>query len=180
MIRIRTAEAGDATGIAAIGSVAFRAVHDSVIGPESAVATVEQTYSIEALTRCISFCAGADDAHFLVADDDGQVAGYLHYDCEGTEPELHRIYVDPDRKRGGIGSALLRELNARLKPGSSYVLLVAEENIAARAFYERRGFVFVDRVIGNEYYADAMGIDVDPAPEGYEDSAFLLRFTVPG
>src|SRR5262249_35001699 len=147
VITIRTAEVGDAPGIAAIGRVAFRAVHDAVIGPESAVSIVEQTYSIEPLTACITFCAGAVDAHFLVADDDGQVAGYLHYDCEGPEPELHRIYVDPDRKRGGIGSALLHELNARLEPGSSYVLLVAEENIAARAFYERQAFVFVDRVI---------------------------------
>src|SRR5262249_21198343 len=109
VITIRTAEVGDAPGIAAIGRGAVRGGQDAVIGPESAVSIVEQTYSIEPLTACITFCAGAVDAHFLVADDDGQVAGYLHYDCEGPEPELHRIYIDPDRKRGGIGSALLHE-----------------------------------------------------------------------
>jgi GNAT superfamily N-acetyltransferase len=47
-----------------------------------------------------------------VAEGDGEVLGYLHYDCEGSEPELHRIYVDLERKRAGIGSALLRELHA--------------------------------------------------------------------
>jgi ribosomal protein S18 acetylase RimI-like enzyme len=177
---IRTAEIGDAPGIAAIGSVAFPAVHDPIIGPEAAASVVDKTYSIEALTACITFCASASDAQFLVADEGGRVVGYLHYDCEGPEPELHRIYVDPAHKRGGIGSALLRELHARLDPGSSYVLMVAEENAPARAFYERHGFVFTAKVIGNEYYSQAMGIELEPVPPPYEDRALLLHFTVPG
>jgi ribosomal protein S18 acetylase RimI-like enzyme len=109
-----------------------------------------------------------------------RIVGYLHYDCEGPQAELHRIYVDPARKRAGIGSALLRELNARLEPGTSYVLLVAEQNTAARAFYQRQGVVLRARVIGQEYYAEAMGIELDPAAGGYDDSALVLGFTVPG
>ena len=89
---------------------------------------VEQTYSIAALTECITRCEKDDDAEFLVAEDNGEVVGYLHYDCDGAEPELHRIYVDLERKRAGIGSALMRALHARLRPGSAYVLLVAEQN----------------------------------------------------
>ena len=58
--------------------------------------------------------------------------------------------------------------------------MVAEENAAARLFYERHGFVFTARVIGNEYYSQAMGIDLEPVPPLYEDRALLLRFTVPG
>ena len=54
MLTIRTAEVGDAPEIAAIGSVAFRAVHDSIISPEIAASVVEQTYSTEALTACSS------------------------------------------------------------------------------------------------------------------------------
>ena len=177
---IRTAAVGDAPGIAAIGRVAFPAVHDPIIGPEATASVVDKTYSIEALTACITSCASAGDAQFLVADAGGLVVGYLHYDCAGPQPELHRIYVDPGRKRGGIGSALLAELHARLEPGSSYVLMVAEENTAARAFYERHGFVLTAEVIGNEYYAEAMGIELEPVPPPYEDRALLLRFTVPG
>ena len=128
---IRTAEVRDAPGIAAIGRVAFPAAHDSIIGPEAAASVVDKTYSIAALTACITRCANAGNAEFLVADEGGGVVGYLHYDCEGREPELHRIYVDPARKGGGIGTALLRELHARLEPGTSYVLMVAEENAAA-------------------------------------------------
>jgi GNAT superfamily N-acetyltransferase len=180
VLTIRSADVGDAASIAAIGTVAFAAVHDSILGPEIAASVIAQTYSIEALTACITRCAGAHDAHFLVADEGGRVVGYLHYDCEGPQPELHRIYVDPARKGGGIGSALLRELHARLRPGASYVLMVAELNTDARAFYERKGFVFEDRVIGNEYYAQTMGTKPEPVPAPFDDRALLLRFTVPG
>src|ERR1044072_4218424 len=100
---VRTAVIAAAPSIAAIGRVAFPAVHSDVVGPEFAAVVVEQTYSIEALTECITRCTAAIDAEFLVAEQDGDVIGFLHYDSEGPEPELHRIYVDPARKRGGVG-----------------------------------------------------------------------------
>jgi len=171
---VRTAVVADAPSIAAIGRVAFPAVHNDVVGAEFAAVVVEQTYSIEALTECITRCATATDAEFLVAEENGDVIGYLHYDSEGPEPELHRIYVDPDRKRGGVGSALMRELHARLPPGGHYVLLVAEANMDAQAFYQRHGLVIERKVEGTSYHMNAMGVNVDvpppPAP------ALLMRF----
>ncbi len=175
---VRDATVADAPSIAAIGRIAFPAVHDEVVGPEFSAAGVEQTYSIEALTDCITRCAHADDATFLVAERVGPVVGYLHYDCEGAEPELHRIYVDPDQKRGGIGSALMRALHARLPPGSSYVLLVAEVNTDAQAFYERHGLVVERRVDGNRHYSDAMELDLADAPQAAQ--GLLMRFTNAG
>jgi ribosomal protein S18 acetylase RimI-like enzyme len=176
-VLVRTAVAADAPSIAAIGSVAFPAVHDEIVGAEFAAAVVEQTYSIAALTECIERCASADAAEFLVADLDGTVLGYLHYDSEGAEPELHRIYVDPVRKRGGIGSALIRELHARLPAGTTYILLVAEANEDARAFYERHGLVVERRVDGNRHYTDAMALELAAPPR--PAPALLMRFTKP-
>ena len=171
---VRTAVRADAPSIAAIGRVAFPAVHDDVVGAEFAAVVVEQTYSIEALTECITRCAAATDAEFLVAEQDGEVIGYLHYDSEGPQSELHRIYVDPDRKRGGVGSALMRELHARLPPGRQYILLVAEANKEAQAFYRRHGLVIEQNVEGTSHHINAIGIKVDvpppPAP------ALLMRF----
>ena len=175
---VRTALVVDAPSIAAIGRVAFPAVHNDVVGAEFAAAVVEQTYSIEALTECIIRCAAAIDAEFLVAEQDGAVLGYLHYDSEGAEPELHRIYVDPGRKRGGVGSALMRELHARLPPGRQYVLLVAEANKDAQAFYERHGLVIERRVEGTSHHRNAIGIKVDVPPP--PAAAFLMRFTASG
>jgi ribosomal protein S18 acetylase RimI-like enzyme len=175
---VRDATAADAPSIAAIGRVAFPAVHDEVVGPAFSAAVVEQTYSIEALTDCIARCARADDAAFLVAERDGVVVGYLHFDSEGDEPELHRIYVDPDQKRGGIGSALMRALHARLPAGSSYVLLVAEVNTDAQAFYERHGLVVERRIDGSRHYSEAMELDLDAPPPAAR--GLLMRFTNAG
>jgi hypothetical protein len=88
---VRVATVAHAPGISAIGRVAFRAVHDEIVGAEFAAAVVEQTYSIATLTECITRSTGAADAEFLVAERDGEVVGYLHHDSEGAEPELHRI-----------------------------------------------------------------------------------------
>ena len=172
---IRAATVADAPAIAAIGSVGFPAVHNDVVGPAFAAAVVEQTYSIAALTECITRCGYDGDAEFLVAEDGGEVLGYLHYDCDGAEPELHRIYVDLERKRAGIGSALMRELHARLRPGSSYVLLVAEANTDARAFYARHGLIVERRVDGPSHFRATMSLDLDSPPQVAD--ALLMRFT---
>ena len=175
---VRTALVSDAPSIAAIGRVAFPAVHNAVVGAQFAAAVVEQTYSVVALTDCITHCANADDAEFLVAERDGEVIGYLHYDSEGVEPELHRIYVDPGQKRGGVGSALMRELHARLPPGGQYILCVVEANKDAQAFYGRHGLVVESLIDGPSYYGKAMAIETDvPLPAA---AAFLMRFIPSG
>ena len=165
----------DAAAISAIGTVAFPAVHNAIVGEAFSAAVVEQTYSIDALTECISRCANANDAHFLAAYQAREIVGYLHYDSEGAEPELHRIYVKPGLKRGGIGTALMDELHARLSPGSSYILLVAEANRDAQAFYARHGLVTEGQVNGNEHYGDAMSINLEEIPP--TTSGLILRYT---
>ena len=50
----RAATVADAPAIAAIGRVGFPAVHNDIVGPTFAAAVVEQTYSITALTECIT------------------------------------------------------------------------------------------------------------------------------
>jgi len=175
---VRTALVSDAPSIASIGGVAFRAVHDDVIGAEFAATVVEQTYSVEALTDCITRCSNTSDTEFLVAERDGDVVGYLHYDSEGAEPELHRIYVDPGQKRGGVGSALMRELHARLPRDGQYILLVVEANKDAQAFYERHGLVIDRRIDGPSYFGKASAIETDvPLPAA---DAIIMRFIPSG
>ena len=171
---VRTALVTDAPSIAAIGRVAFPAAHDGIVDAELVAAIVAQTYSDEALTNCITRCANAPDAEFLVAERDGRVIGYLHYDCEGAEPELHRIYVDPGQKRGGVGSALMEELHARLPPGGHYILLVVEANKDAQAFYERHGLVTDSHIDGPSHYINAMAMTIDAPPP--PTAALIMRY----
>jgi ribosomal protein S18 acetylase RimI-like enzyme len=69
------------------------------------------------------------------------LGGYLHHDGAEGEPELHRLYVDPQRKRGGIGSALMQALHELLRLDASYFLFVHAANADAISFYERHGLV---------------------------------------
>ncbi len=173
---VRDARPADALGIAAIGKVAVPATYKDLIGDASVLsAIVEQSYALDALRDCVARCAIGEDAHFLVAEQAGRVVGFLHYDSEASEPELHRIYVEPALKGRGIGSALLQELHSRLDPGASYVLMVVAANRGAVAFYEQHGFAEEERVDGVTYMHERMGVDFPPGTPAVP--ALLLRFT---
>jgi len=173
--KVRDAEPADAVGIAAIGKESVPETYRDLVDPVVLSNIVEQSYSIEALRACIRRCADAEDAHFLVAEVNDRVVGFLHYDCDGPVPELHRIYIEPELKRQGIGSALLREFHERLVPGASYILMVIAANLPAVTFYWRHGFVEEAKVDGPTYMSEHMGVSLPtgagPAP------ALVLRFT---
>lgn len=175
-IIVREAVVADADAVASIGKVAVPDTYKNLIGDAAVMeAIVEQSYSLSALRGCIGRCARAVDAQFLVATREGRIVGFLHYDCEGPEPELHRIYVEPTVKRSGIGSALLQELHGRLALGDSYMLMVVAANRPAIAFYERHGLVEVARVDGVAYMHEQMGVEfAEGAPHV---PALILRFT---
>jgi ribosomal protein S18 acetylase RimI-like enzyme len=177
-IVVRDARPADAAGIAAIGKVAVPETYKDLIPDTSVVAAiVEQSYAIDALRDCLARCARVVNAHFLVAEQAGRIVGFLHYDCEGPEPELHRIYVDPGRKRQRIGSGLMRELHRRLAPGSSYVLMVVAANRPAVAFYEHFGLTEAARLDGVAYMHEQMAVEF--APGTPEVPALILHFTKP-
>lgn len=175
MATIRDGEPADAAGVAAIGRVALPETFRELCDPVVIQNIVEQSYSVPALRDCITACGSAADAHFLVAERDGRVVGFLHYDCEGDEPELHRIYIEPALKRHGIGSALIEELHRRLAPGATYILMVIAGNLPAVAFYRRHGFADQAKVDGPTYMSEHMSVRFPPgtAPA----PALVLRFT---
>jgi ribosomal protein S18 acetylase RimI-like enzyme len=79
-----------------------------------------------------------DGACAFVLEQHG-IAGYCRVDPPG---EVASLYVLPERRRGGIGSALLTagldEL--RVRGAVTATLWVFKANHAARAFYARVGF----------------------------------------
>jgi len=174
---VRDAEPADAAAIAAIGLVAVPETYRDLCEEGVVRSIVEQSYAPEALRTCIARCAQADDAHFLVAECADRILGFLHYDCEGPEPELHRIYLDSAEKRKGIGSMLLGELHARLAAGSGYILMVIAANHPAVAFYRKHGLVDEAHVDGPSYMHERMGVAFPPGTAPVP--ALVLRFTKP-
>jgi len=118
------------------------------------------------------------ERHTSVVATGTNATTHLPHDCEGPEPELHRMYVEPALKRRGLGSALLGELHRRLPPGASYILMVVAANRSAVCFYERHGLVEAAQVDGVTSMHERMGVDFRPGAPAVP--ALVLRFTKPG
>lgn len=86
---------------------------------------------------------------FLVARQDGRIAGCAIGDRNGGQARVVNICVDPDYQRRGIGAQLLRALDAAI-PHGDLVLMVEAENETAKALYRREGFKEVG--VSKNYY----------------------------
>ena len=89
------------------------------------------------------------DTIALVAEYDGTLAGFTSLAVPARDPdvqaaagEITTLYVDPERRRRGIGRALVDAAAAELRDDGCdvAVLWVYEGNAAGRAFYAAVGF----------------------------------------
>lgn len=79
---------------------------------------------------------------FLVAEVEGRVVGVIIGAWDGRRGWLHHLAVEEAYRGLGIGSALVREVEERLRAkGCLKVnLLVHAENMAARRLYQHLGY----------------------------------------
>ena len=93
-------------------------------------------------------------SQFVAAVDNGTIIGYAAIRLVCGEGEITNIAVDPDRRKGGVGGALLNALISRAKnSGAEAISLeVRESNTAAQCLYAKNGFVRTGLRKG--YYAD--------------------------
>ena len=123
-----------------------------------AVVELEQTcLGADAWSRGLveqGIAAALPTVSYLVAAVDGVVVGHAVASAAGDDAELQRIAVDPAYRRRGLAGELLAAVEQRAAAdGATRLLLeVREDNTAAAAFYESRGFVEVGRRRG--YYRD--------------------------
>ncbi|MDO5399844.1 MAG: ribosomal protein S18-alanine N-acetyltransferase [Eubacteriales bacterium] len=89
---------------------------------------------------------------WLVALENGQVAGYIGSQTVMGETDMMNVAVHPDHRRRGIAEGLICALEERLKEQGSRCLTleVRASNLPARRLYEKLDF----QVIGNRrnYY----------------------------
>lgn len=86
---------------------------------------------------------------WLALDENDRVIGCIGYSSEpdSSEVTLHRLYVKPERKRQGIGSALLHTAEAAIRNAGKAAVRVhlgGAEYWESRLFYPKRGYVFTD------------------------------------
>jgi len=86
---------------------------------------------------------------FLVAEIDQVIIGSVLGGFDGRRGMVYHLAVDDFYRKRGVGSALMNELENRLKQKGcirSY-LLVTRENINAIRFYETSGWELMDLLI---------------------------------
>jgi ribosomal protein S18 acetylase RimI-like enzyme len=91
----------------------------------------------------------------VVALVDGRVVGALNALLRrgGYTARLYSLAVDPDQRGRGVGGRLIRDLAERLPATITALSLeVRSSNAAARALYERLGFVVQEELPA--YYPD--------------------------
>ena len=79
---------------------------------------------------------------FLVGELEGRIVGSVMGGYDGHRGWVNYLAVDPEQRRGGLGRALMAEVETRLRAlGCPKLnLQVRDDNVAALAFYDRLGF----------------------------------------
>lgn len=93
-------------------------------------------------------------ARYLVAEIDGQIAGYAGIWLIFDEGHITNIAVHPDFQRHGVASALLQRVlsNAKACGIESCTLEVRRSNLPAQKLYEKYGFL--PEGVRKGYYTD--------------------------
>lgn len=107
-----------------------------------------------------------------MVEDGDVVVAYALVGVVGDFAELLRFGVAPAQRRRGLAGALLAAAVSAARTGGAERMLleVSEANAAARAFYDRAGFVPIDRRPG--YYRDgtaALVLQLDLTPTSVRD-----------
>lgn len=84
-------------------------------------------------------------SYWLVAEDNGEIAGYVGSQSVLDAADMMNLAVNPDYRRKGIGKALVDALTQHLMENNVIALLleVRVSNLPAIALYEKLGFVQV-------------------------------------
>lgn len=105
-----------------------------------------------------SFARRMEAGVFLVAVEAYEVVGFADLSPDPGDPdalELGAIYVLPGLQGRGIGTRLLEAVLARLPSAREVTAEIERENLAARRFYEARGFTETcrrtDQAFGHEF-----------------------------
>ena len=164
-IRIRTATPADIPVIRQIAHRTWPVTFAGILTAAQLDYMLDWMYSPPSLQRQMTEL----DHRFLLADLDGQPAGFCAYELNyqaAPETRIHKIYLLPEAQGRGLGRALfdfVRELalEARQK---ALILNVNRENRAVE-FYRHYGFA----VIGTE--------DIDIG-EGFFMNDYVMRLAL--
>lgn len=128
-MEVRSAKASDADKLVELINSAFRPAEGYIIGRDRI-----DLETVESLFR---------KGEFLIAEDDGALAGCVYLEPRGDRTYLGLLSVAPDRQKAGVGSLLVKESERRCAAAGSRFMDLRTINLREdnRAFYKHRGYV---------------------------------------
>jgi ribosomal protein S18 acetylase RimI-like enzyme len=98
--------------------------------------------TLEEIKKKVDF----DPDLFLVAENGSEIIGAVMGGFDGRRGLVYHLAVRQDVRRQGIASALMEELENRLRAKGCLrvYLLVTRDNVEAREYYEKRGWECMD------------------------------------
>ena len=110
------------------------------------VAALEgETFSLGADAAALERMRVNPNSVILCAVEDGALLGYAYFQYVLDEGYVGNLAVRPDRRRQGLGAALVEAMGAAAREmGLAFLTLeVRESNLPARRLYEKCGFAAV-------------------------------------
>jgi ribosomal protein S18 acetylase RimI-like enzyme len=151
LITIRQAVTEDATILADLAYTTFwdAFAHHPKNAPDDLAHYMRQAFNVEQIAEELA----DPKSLFLIAEIDGELAGYAKLIFETTEPEivaewpveLSRLYSHQKFLGQGVGQTLLAECIKRAKEAGRDVMWLGvwEYNPRAQRFYEKNGFTAI-------------------------------------
>ncbi len=144
---LRPAGLADVPAVQQLAARVWRAHYPGIISLAQIDYMLERGYATEALRTFI----GSDDAGLELAREGEALIGFAAWmnGPRAGEVKLDKLYVDPDRQRGGIGGRLIERVCdlARGQGAQTLVLNVNRHNTGAQAAYRKRGFDVRETVV---------------------------------
>ncbi|MFF2195987.1 GNAT family N-acetyltransferase [Streptomyces sp. NPDC058157] len=148
---VRTAAPGDAAAISRLLAAAIREDYGSLLGEMRVGRLVSAHCSLPRIRAEIEIPGGAPAwlGWLVAADADGGVVGAVSGGLPVTaEGELYALCTAPDRRRQGVGSALLAAAGERMRAHGALTQRVTLPAEAAPSlpFFTRHGFTALSPV----------------------------------
>lgn len=168
-ITVRPAVPSDAEAIAKLGRHVFTVTFGHSVTAEDLEDFLAETYTTNAISAELSH---KDKTTLVATDDSGAIKGFSTLTRNSSEPcveevedrvELQRLYVDTSAHRQGVGSTLMRSMDAlaRQEGFRNMWLGVWEENHPALQAYQKWGYKHIgahDFTVGSEVQTDLIFI----------------------
>ena len=140
-MELRDATPEDVDGVRTVAHASLEASYGHALSEDAIDDAIETWYEADELSDDLT----DDDAVFVVAVEDGDVVGFVQsYLVDRKEPigQIHWLHVHPDYRERGLGTDLLRHVEAELLDRNAQRIegrvLVANES--GTAFYAEEGF----------------------------------------